>query len=104
MQKEEHIINTLKDISKVITKDNLNYFIQDLKGCLYGYLELKEIEPSIEFKTMYWIDDKKNDIEIQVFERQDSNSIEQVIKDICKDNTHLLDTPEIQEIIKYLKK
>jgi hypothetical protein len=33
-----------------------------------------------------------------------SNSIEQVIKDICKDNTHLLDTPEIQEIIKYFKK
>ena len=32
-----------------------------------------------------------------------SNSIEQVIKDICKDNTHLLDTPEIQEIIKYFK-
>jgi hypothetical protein len=33
-----------------------------------------------------------------------SNSIEQVIKEICKDNTHLLDTPEIQEIIKYFKK
>jgi hypothetical protein len=30
--------------------------------------------------------------------------IEQEIKDICKDNTHLLDTPEIQEIIKYFKK
>jgi hypothetical protein len=34
---------------------------------------------------------------------QTSNSIEQVIKDICKDNSHLLDTPEIQEIIKYFK-
>ncbi len=33
-----------------------------------------------------------------------SNSIEQVIKEICKDNTHLIDTPEIQEIIKYFKK
>lgn len=33
-----------------------------------------------------------------------SNSIEQVINDICKDNTHLIDTPEIQEIIKYFKK
>jgi hypothetical protein len=33
-----------------------------------------------------------------------SNSIQQVIKDICKDNSHLLDTPEIQEIIKYFKK
>jgi hypothetical protein len=33
-----------------------------------------------------------------------SNSIEKTINAICKDNTHLLDTPEIQEIIKYFKK
>jgi hypothetical protein len=33
-----------------------------------------------------------------------SNSIEQVIKDICKDNTYFLEIPEIQEIIKYFKK
>ena len=37
-------------------------------------------------------------------QEQTSKSIKKVIKDICKDNTYLLDTPEIQEIIKYFKK
>lgn len=32
-----------------------------------------------------------------------SDNIEKLIKHICKDNTHLLDTPEIKEIIEYFK-
>lgn len=40
---------------------------------------------------------------IKYQKKEISKSVEQTIKDICKDNTHLLDTPEIQEIIKYFK-
>jgi hypothetical protein len=48
---------------------------------------------------------KKDFINGAIFYKENiSNSIEKTINAICKDNTHLLDTPEIQEIIKYFKK
>jgi len=57
--------------------------------------------------TLYWENNlaKESFIEEAKWQKEQTiNSIEQVIKDICKDNTHLIDTPEIQEIIKYFKK
>lgn len=60
---KKYKIETVSDISKAVTLENLDGFMTDLKACLLCYLLTKsiakDIDSNIEFQMFNWIDDHK---------------------------------------------
>lgn len=60
---KRYLIETVSDISKAVTIDNIDGFITDLKASLLCYLFAKSVanaeSQDLEFNSFEWIDDHK---------------------------------------------
>lgn len=74
-EEKEYKLNTIQDILNVITKDNIENFKKDFNKWLDYHLAIKmanelfknDIEvQQVHEGTMIWIDDNKNDANINV--------------------------------------
>jgi hypothetical protein len=60
---KKHKIETFEDMLNTVTQDNIDLFINDLKGVLQSYLFVKSYDNNIVHEKHYtWINDGKNEI------------------------------------------
>ena len=81
--KKTYSINSFGDIANVITPENLDNFMTDLRGSLIAYLTMVEITRAqlspefanvpnndiVPFYGLYWTDDGKHDIILTLTEK-----------------------------------
>lgn len=73
---KEYKIKTIEDIQKIVTKENIDNFLIDLKGFLLVGLDIKELQEElgsdfVEIKreeqgVFNWIDDGKTEAHITI--------------------------------------
>lgn len=56
-RKKVYKLNTIEDISKVITKENFERMMMDIASSFQFYLQIKDKEPEIALKYLTWKDD-----------------------------------------------
>lgn len=80
---KQYEINTLDDMIKCVTTDNIDNFMKDLKAFLEMYISLNELgkavinaeglksdEFPLEHKGFTWIDDGKHEHKIEFYKKE----------------------------------
>ena len=61
-------IESISDISEMITLENFDRFMADFIVCLHTYAKIKDKHPETKYPSMTWIDDGKHEITIKLNE------------------------------------
>mgnify|MGYP003662269296 CR=1 FL=1 len=59
---KEYEIETISDISKLVTKDNFEAFFTDMVHVYSKFVNIKEKVPEMDMPSFKWIDDGKHDL------------------------------------------
>jgi DNA polymerase III sliding clamp (beta) subunit (PCNA family) len=63
---KQHEIKTLDDIINVVNEENIDRFMEEFKDSILAAKKFKEALPTLEYKGFVWIDDNKNNINIEI--------------------------------------